>query len=208
MLPNVVFVLLVGLIVGLVSTEFGLGVGLAASLLAGLVVVRHHSCDRRLRLRLEAGAVIALAVVVGALLVTSAKAAEPAGPAEISLVAEALRPIVELVVGAAVTAFLGWLYAKLNVSFGLDLDAKHRATLQSALTTAANLVVAQAAKTGQIRISEGLKYLAAGAPDAIAHFGVGKPGLEDMLTASIQREASKLTVLAPPDAAAAPEVKG
>ena len=129
--------------------------------------------------------VIFVSAIVMAL--APAEAAEAVDPMAASTVVDALEPIVQMIVGAAVTAFLTWLSIRLNGWFGIAIDAKSRETLHSALTTAANMMVARAAADGSARLKDGLDHVMAGAGDAIQRFGLDAPRLETMLQAKIQQ---------------------
>lgn len=120
-----------------------------------------------------------------------------AAPAHAGELATALygvfQPYLAEIVGLAVAALVGWL-ARLVLRFtGIALDAKHRATLETALTNAAGLVIARAGSAaqavrlplGSTALDAGLGAATRGAGDAIAHFGLTPKVLADKLTAKI-----------------------
>lgn len=188
MIFTVTFLVLLGLATGLATLTGGPNAGLAMAALAGGAAWAAHPPPRQRLARLVMLALAAVICVVFGLaaltaLTAPAMAAEPA-PA--SPTVEAIRPIVEVVVGAAVTAFLGWLYKRLSEQFGIKVDAERRATLHSALTTAANLMLSRVAASGQASLGEGVIQVWQGAREAIQHFGLKDEAIEMMLRAKLQ----------------------
>jgi hypothetical protein len=125
------------------------------------------------------------ALVMCALAAVGPAAAQTPEPPPTGLVA-AIDTIVQLIVAAIVSAFLSWLYVRLEKWFGIKIDAGHRETLHSALTTAANLTLSRAAVAGRANLVEGVIQVWSGAREAIQHFGLDDKKIETMLRAKVQ----------------------
>lgn len=103
------------------------------------------------------------------------------------------RPYIVEIVGIAIAAALGWIFELIRRRTGLDIEAKHREALQSALTNAAGLVIAKTGdalegfkpSTGNVRMDEGIVYVLKSVPDAIAYFGLTPDKLRDLLEAKL-----------------------
>ncbi|PZU43919.1 MAG: hypothetical protein DI566_13450 [Microbacterium sp.] len=192
MSDRVIFVGVAAVFVACLGVKLGL-LGLAAGLclVVGYEVARSALPPAVVRVT----NLLAVAVTFGMALwlaIGEADAAEAAtDPAPATSVAQALQPIVDMVVLALVGAFIAWLKIKLSAWFGVELDAKHRETLQSALTTAAGIVLADGSKS----IGAGLGHLRMGAGDAIRHFGLDDALLERLLTAKVAASAPTKVVI-------------
>lgn len=96
---------------------------------------------------------------------------------------QALQPVVNDLVNTLILAGLGWLTWWLKTKFGVDLDEKRRATLETALSNAANSLIADGfVKLDGLQVQVDNRALAWAAqnviekraPDAIKHFGMSK----------------------------------
>ncbi len=94
-----------------------------------------------------------------------------------SLVLDALRPVAIELASIFIAAFIAWLTAWLRTRFRVDLDERHRATLETALTNAAGLILSGASK------QEAVAYVERGAAEAIRHFSLTVPALAKKLDA-------------------------
>lgn len=105
----------------------------------------------------------------------------------------AWRPYLTELVSIAIAAFLGWVLNLIRQRTGLDIEARHREALQTALTNAAGLVIsrvdgaAAAVKipVGSPVIREGVEYVLKGAPDALKYFGITPDSLRDKVFAKV-----------------------
>ena len=149
------------------------------------------------------GGVIATLSVVGV-----ANAADLAGPSLVAsafqAVGHALAPTVDYLVEAAIAAAIGWVALRLNKLTGIQIDAKHREALQSALSTGAHMILAQAASAGERQIAVGIDHVMAGAKDAVTHFGLSQERVRAMVIAKVQEAEPPPKAL---DAAARLEVR-
>lgn len=105
----------------------------------------------------------------------------------------AWKPYVVEIISIALAALATWVLATIKSKFGIDIEARHREALQSALTNAAGLVIFQVEKVagslkidvGDERIANGVELVLKSVPDAVAYFGVTPATLREMLTAKI-----------------------
>lgn len=117
----------------------------------------------------------------------------------------AWRPYITEIVGMIITAGLGWLFVVIKSKLGLDIEARHREALQTALTNAAGLVIAKAGSAADAikidvknpAIAEAVTYVLKGAPDALAYFGLTPEKLREKVLAKVGVVASADTGAAP-----------
>lgn len=112
-----------------------------------------------------------------------------------------VKPYLTELVGLVIAAALTYALKLLKDKTGIDLEAKYRDTLQSALTNGAGLVISRAGDhMGGLKldvknaaIADAINYVLRSAPDAIAHFGLTAQDLR-------QRVEAKIGVLTAPQA--------
>lgn len=105
----------------------------------------------------------------------------------------ALKPYITELVGIFVAGVLGYLATLVKAKFGLDIEAKHREALQTALTNAAGLLIAKgdglaAGINFDVKnpiVAEAVNYALKGAPDAMKYFGLTPERVRDMLAAKV-----------------------
>lgn len=126
----------------------------------------------------------ALALSIGLL----AFAAPPsmAGPLDAFMTAAA--PSVIDLIGLALTGIIGWAAAVARKKWGIDIEAKHREALHSALFTGAQLALKQNL-TGKAALDLILRYIRESVPDAIGGLGATKEVLTDLAKAKIEEVA-------------------
>jgi len=91
-----------------------------------------------------------------------------------------LVPYVVAVIGALISAAVGWLVYLVNKKLGLSIDDSLRDSLQTAAANAAGLVLAGlgsrlSGMTLDVRsalVADAVNYVLKAAPDAVAHFGL------------------------------------
>lgn len=96
-------------------------------------------------------------------------------------------------VAALIAAFVAWLWGMLSRQFGVNLDAKYREALQTALQNAAGLALQKlrtAASGVQVplsrpEIAEAVGYVLKSVPDAIEHFGLDEDAIGEKILAKI-----------------------
>ena len=103
----------------------------------------------------------------------------------------AWKPYITEILAGLVAVIAGWVLKLVRDKLGLDIDARHREVLQTALTNAAGLVVnslggAASAVRLDVRspaLAEAVTYVLKGAPDALAHFGLSAERVREMVMA-------------------------
>lgn len=111
------------------------------------------------------------------------------GGSVFGLVRPYLVELVALLIMAATTYALKLLKEKT----GIDLEAKHRDTIQVAITNAAGLVIAKAGDhMARMKIdvknealAQAVTYVLKAAPDAVNHFGLSPGSLREKIEAKI-----------------------
>jgi hypothetical protein len=114
-----------------------------------------------------------------------------------------LRPWVEIIVGAAVTAFLAFVAPFISRFLGAKTAEKIQKDLHSAamtgVTNALNYVDGKAAElTIDVRnriIADAIRYMTSSVPDALKHFGID-PSTEAGRQRLVELASSKLSILA------------
>lgn len=79
---------------------------------------------------------------------------------------EAVAPHVLEAIGALITLLLGWLTMQARARWGIEIEARHREALHSALTTGARLAL-DGKLTGKAAVDLAIDYARASVPDAI-----------------------------------------
>jgi hypothetical protein len=105
----------------------------------------------------------------------------------------AWRPYIVEIVGIAIAAVVGWIVNLVRTRLGLEIEARHREALQTALTNAAGLAINQlGGAAGGLRVdvrsaalAEAVTYVLKGAPDALRYFGLTEDRLRDMIAAKV-----------------------
>ena len=110
---------------------------------------------------------------------------------------DAVQPVVVTVAATATTAIVGWLLAELKAKWNIDVDQAHRDALQTALTNAAGFVWAKTRATVPDHfdvksplVAEGIRYVIASAPGALAHFGLTSDQIATKLVAKLGVQAA------------------
>lgn len=104
-----------------------------------------------------------------------------------------LRPLLTELVSVLVAALVGFLTVKLNKWLGLNIEARHREALHSALKNGAlaglsKVQAMTADKKIDVRseiVAQALIYASQAAPDAIKHFGITPQRLREMIEAKL-----------------------
>ena len=127
-----------------------------------------------------------------------------------------LLPAITTVVMAIITGLLGLLTTWLRVKFKVEIEAKHRAALQSALETGVNRVLDKLVHLPQVTkadtaVAEAVAYVERSVPDALKALAPSKEHLRDMALAkakeALLRMAASDKLTAALQAAGAPAVK-
>lgn len=124
-----------------------------------------------------------------------------------------MRPYLEEIVALLITAAVGYAVKLLRDKTGIDVEARHREALQSALSNGARKVLAKVVpektgikiEVGNQTIADGVEYVLKSVPDALNYLGLSKEDVKRMLEPHlIAQSADKNTLLgevsAEPDA--------
>lgn len=106
---------------------------------------------------------------------------------------DAVRPVVLELAGVIVAALIGYVSVTLNRALGINIEAKHRDALQSALINGIGAGIAKLrAPADNIGIdvkseviADGIRYVKGTVPDAIRFFGLTDERLRELLEAKL-----------------------
>ncbi|WP_406736921.1 hypothetical protein [Thioclava sp. GXIMD4215] len=99
----------------------------------------------------------------------------------------ALMPHILQLLALGVTALVGWIAAEVKRRFGIEIEARHREALHSALMTGAQLALARlGAGAGPTALTQAaVDYARTSVPDAITRLGPSAQVLQDLAEAKI-----------------------
>lgn len=88
------------------------------------------------------------------------------------------------------TGLAGWLFAILKRKFGLDIEKGYRDAFQTAVANGAGRLLQSVGDRTKITVNSpqlaaAVNYVIAGAPDALAHFGITRTRIEETILAKI-----------------------
>lgn len=112
----------------------------------------------------------------------------PAAAAALDAVGAALAPHMPLLLNAILIPFAIALWGRGMKALGLDMEAKHREALHSALTTGAQLALKHQL-TSKAAIDLILRYVVSSVPDAIKGLGAGHDVMTDLAKAKLEQAA-------------------
>lgn len=147
--------------------------------------------------RMLLAAALAVSVVSVSALVApvpiAAQAQEASTRVDLAPAAVGVLGYVSAAIGAVLTAGLGLLGARLYAWTGINIEARHREALHSAIMTGVNAALGKVAaviggKAIDVRstaLAEALRYVGASVPDAIRFFDLSKDRLADMISAKL-----------------------
>lgn len=122
--------------------------------------------------------------------------AQTAVPSSSINIGELVSPLLQTVlggVGLVITALVGWLVTIIKQRTGIEIEAKHREALQTALTNAAGYAFNKAngalsdktINVGSPYVKEAVEYVFKSVPDAINYFGLSSSDLVEKLIAKL-----------------------
>ena len=106
-----------------------------------------------------------------------------------SIITAASPHIIELL-GVLLTGIIGWAAAKARAKWGVDIEARHREALQSALLNGARLALDRQL-TGKAAIDLVLTFIRASVPDAIGNLKATPEVLTDLARAKLEQAAAE-----------------
>ena len=110
-----------------------------------------------------------------------------------------MLPFFEAALVAVVTAATAWLSRKANQYFGVQLDSKHRDTLNQVIQSRLNQLLAMSASrapTFYVRsavLANVANYAIEKAPDAVRHFNLDEETIRAMVLGRLSDQINKLT---------------
>jgi hypothetical protein len=116
----------------------------------------------------------------------------------------AFQPILETVVGAAVTAILGWVAVRVQQWTGHAIEQKHMDALDASIKTGLGQILAQVdAKSMTVDVKQQAIVNAIGwaersTPDALKYFGLDDPAKREKLGDLVQGKLGQLLAQAAP----------
>lgn len=143
-----------------------------------------------------AAAAICIAPVLSPKPIAVALAQEAAGTRiDLAPAALGLLGYVSAAIGAVLATGLSVLGARLYSWTGINIEARHREALHSAIMTGVNaglskvvdLIGGRAIDVRSTAIAEALRYVGASVPDAIRFFGLSEDRLADMIAAKLSQ---------------------
>lgn len=101
-----------------------------------------------------------------------------------------LRPYVVELVGLVIAGAVAWATKKFHDLTGINIEAKHREALQSALRNGANLVIDKIPTGGKVDVhsapvAAAIRYVMESVPDAVNYFGLTPDKIADLLKPKI-----------------------
>lgn len=93
---------------------------------------------------------------------------------------EIMGPTISVLLAILIPALIG-LVVKGFRKLGIDIEARHREALQSALENAAKLSLAKAGLGGGIVARDAVDYVKQSVPDAVAAFGLDDQRIRDLI---------------------------
>lgn len=116
------------------------------------------------------------------------------------LIADTIAPLAITILSGIASAAIAYLTAKLKSKWGVEIEAKHREALHSAIVSGVNLAVAKGArladgatlpKTGNFVVDMALPYVVKSVPDAIARFDLTEAKITEMILSKIPQVAGE-----------------
>ena len=106
-----------------------------------------------------------------------------------SIITAASPHILELL-GVLLTGIIGWAAAAARRKWGIEIEARHREALQSALLNGARLALDRQL-TGKAAIDLVLTFIRASVPDAIGNLNATPKVLTDLARAKLEQAAAE-----------------
>lgn len=111
------------------------------------------------------------------------------GSVPVSFFIDPIRPYVMEVTSVAIAGLVGWAARRVHQLTGLNIEARHREALQSALENGARLVLDRLTRSasgrtvpvGNAILEDGVEYVLRSVPDAVRFFGLTPQRLGELL---------------------------
>jgi hypothetical protein len=105
---------------------------------------------------------------------------------DIDALLAALAPHLLELIAALLTAIIGWLAAQAKARWGLEIEARHREALHSALMTGVKHALSEGVQGRTAITRAAVGYVRVSVPDALAALKPGPGQLTDMAEATLE----------------------
>jgi hypothetical protein len=105
---------------------------------------------------------------------------------DIDALLAALAPHLLELIAALATAIIGWLAAQAKARWGLEIEARHREALHSALMTGVRHALSEGVQGRTAITRAAVGYVRVSVPDALAALKPGPGQLTDMAEATLE----------------------
>ena len=129
-------------------------------------------------------------IAVGATLAVLMLTPLAASAGALSDFATAAAPGVVELIGLALTGIIGWAATRARAKWGIEIEARHREALQSALLNGARLALDRQL-TGRAAIDLVLTFIRSSVPDAIGNLKASPEVLTDLARAKLEQAAAE-----------------
>jgi hypothetical protein len=102
------------------------------------------------------------------------------------MILKAMAPHLLELSAAIVTVIIGWLAAKAKTKWGIEIEARHREALHSALMTGVRHALSQGLKDRAAVALAAVEYVEASVPDALSALRPSPHRLIDMAEATLE----------------------
>ena len=114
----------------------------------------------------------------------------PAAAGTLDTILTAAVPGVLELVGVILTGIIGWAATRARAKWGIEIEARHREALQSALLNGARLAMDRQL-TGKAAIDLVLTFIRSSVPDAIGNLKASPEVLTDLARAKLEQAAAE-----------------
>ena len=129
-------------------------------------------------------------LLVGAMAILVSLTASAAHAGALGDFMTAAAPGVVELIGLALTGIIGWAATRARAKWGIEIEARHREALQSALLNGARLAMDRQL-TGKAAIDLVLTFIRASVPDAIGNLKASPEVLTDLARAKLEQAAAE-----------------
>lgn len=146
-------------------------------------------------------------LAIGAVTLAVAQTVEPSAKVDAGGgIFAALQPYIVDGAGVLITAFIGWAATKFSAKTGIEIDAKHRDALHSAIVTGINLGLSRVGEkiegkpvtASNAVVADAMNWVNKSVPDALDRFKVTPDTLRTMVEAKIPQVTGATAPVAAP----------
>lgn len=147
---------------------------------------------------------ILAAIVLFLIFGTDTFAQEPDTRVDLDPFIADMMPYIVTLFGAIVSFAVAWMAKKASEWTGIQVEAKHREALQSALTNGAKAALAKFTPKGlsfdvkSVPLAEGIEFVLRSVPDAVEYFGLDEQDLARHLQPKLVSAVAEAKIAAKP----------